>query len=137
MLPGLRPFRQNEPVLAPALAWGALRFFFPEDVGRLRPEQLSVKDRLFAQALLVAAIDESRRHGPPEDPKAVILVAAGSIRLVPVARRVATFGAGAWFDVAVPEEGDPARIDEQARADVSTRYRAGWLARVMGAPLLY
>jgi hypothetical protein len=136
MVHGLRPFGRNELVLGPAQGWEVLRFFFPEDVGRIRPEKLSVEDRLFAQALLVAAIDETRRHGPAEHPEEVPLVAAGMIRLLPVARRVAALGTNAWFDVAAPEGCDPARIDEQARADVSTRHRAGWIAHVKGAPLL-
>lgn len=133
---GLRRFAPAELTLSPAAAWEALRFFFPADVVGIYPEDLSLEDRCFAQALLVAALDETRSLGPPPAPEATPLVAAGWVRLRPVVARLVARGRAEWFASPVPEGADPARIDEPARASVSIRYRAGWTAHVRGGPLL-
>ena len=133
---GLRRFSDREVLLAPQAAWEVLRFFFPADVVGIYPEDLDSRDRAFAQALLVAAIDETRALGAPEGPDGVPLVAAGYVRIRPVAVRVVARGPSEWFSVAVSEGSDGARIDEPARAAVSIRHRAGWLVHVRGGPLL-
>ena len=133
---GLRHFATGELVLPPLAAWEVLRFFFPGDVAGVSPEDLSVDDRLFAQALLVAALDETRALGVIEGPDEVPLVAAGWIRIRPIVARVVARGTGAWFAFEVPADGDAARVHETARAAVSIRYRAAWIAHVRGAPLL-
>jgi hypothetical protein len=133
---GLRRFTPAELLLPPPAAWEALRFFFPADVVGIYPEDLTLEDRLFAQALLVAALDETRSLGPAPGPEETPLVAAGWVRLRPVVARLVGRGRAEWFASPVPEGTDPARIDEPARASVSIRYRAGWIAHVHGGPLL-
>jgi hypothetical protein len=132
----LRRFSPRDLLFPPASAWEILRFFFPGDVVGIYPEDLSLEDRLFAQALLVAALDETRALGTREAAGEVPLVAAGYIRIRPVAARLVARAPETWFDLAAPEGGDAARIDETARAAVSIRHRAGWLAHVRGGPLL-
>ncbi len=133
---GLRAFSATELALPPRAAWEVLAFFFPADVVGIYPEDLGVEDRLFAQALLVAALDETRRLGAPEGPDGVPLVAAGWIRVRPVVERFVSRAPASWFEVAPPDGVGAGRIDEVARADVSIRYRAGWIAHVRGGPLL-
>jgi hypothetical protein len=136
MTTGLRHFSPFELVLPPLASWEVLRFFFPADVIGIYPEDLSVEDRLFAQGLLVAALDETRSLGAHEGPGEVPLVAAGFIRVRPIVARLVARAPAAWFAVPAPEDDDPARIVEPARARVSIRYRAGWIAHVHGGPLL-
>ena len=54
----LKHFSGSEIVLEDHEAWVILEFFFGGDVG-LKPGQITEKDRSFAQALLVEAIDKS------------------------------------------------------------------------------
>lgn len=136
MTVGLRRFSPRELALPPRAAWEVLRFFFPADVAGIYPEDLSCEDRLFAQALLVAAIDETRRQGIPAGLEGVPLFAAGWIRVRVVVEGLAARAPAAWFEIPVPEGGDGGRIDEPARAAVSIRHRAGWIAHVRGGPLL-
>jgi len=133
---GLRSFAPSELLLSPPAAWEVLRFFFPADVVGIYPEDLSFDDRLFAQALLVEALDETRALGAPEGPEGVPLVAAGWVRLHAVAARFAARAPKEWFALGAPDGGDVSRIDEPARAAVSIRYRAGWIAHVRRGPLL-
>ncbi len=133
---GLRPFSPREAFLPPDAALEILRFFFPNDVAGICPGDLSFEDRVFAQALLVAAIDETRALGTLEGPDEVPLVAAGYIRIRPIVARMVAASPAAWFRFAVPENADGARIVEAARATVSIRHRAGWIAHVQGCPLL-
>lgn len=136
MTTGLRRFPPAELLLPPAAAWEALRFFFPADVVGIYPEDLSFEDRLFAQALLVAALEETRALGVPPGPDETPLVAAGWVRVRPVVARLVARGRAEWFASPVPDGADPVRIDEPARASVSIRHRAGWIAHVHGGPLL-
>lgn len=136
MVHGLRRFSPRELVLAPPAAWEVLRFFFPGDMVGLYMEDLSVEDRLFAQGLLVAALDETRSLGTPPGPEETPLVAAGFVRIRAIVARVVARAPGEWFASLPPEGADAARIDEPSRAAVSIRHRAGWLAHVRGGPLL-
>ncbi|MCL4809337.1 MAG: hypothetical protein KJ062_16345 [Thermoanaerobaculia bacterium] len=136
MATGPRRFSPRELVLPPPAAWEVLRFFFPGDMVGLYTEDLSVEDRLFAQELLVAALDETRTVGAPVVPGETPLVAAGFVRIRAIAHRLVERAPGAWFSSPPPEGGDAARIDEPSRAAVSIRHRAGWLAHVRGGPLL-
>lgn len=133
---GLRRFLPFELLLSPAAAWEVLRFFFPGDVVGVYPEDLGVEERLFAQALLVAALDETRALGTLEETGSVPLVAAGWIRLHPIATRFVSRAPADWFSVAAAPDADATRIVEAARAAVSIRDRAGWMAHVRGGPLL-
>lgn len=133
---GLRRFSPAELLLTPSAAWEALRFFFPGDVVGIFPEDLTLDDRLFAQALLVAALDETRSLGAVPAPEETPLVAAGWVRLRPVVAQLVACGRAEWNSVPVPEGAEPVRIVEPARASVSIRYRAGWIAHVRGGPLL-
>jgi len=132
----LRRFSPAELLLPPSAAWEALRFFFPADVVGIYPEDLSLDDRLFAQALLVAALDETRSLGAVPAPEETSLVAAGWVRLRPVVVHVVAGARAGWFSLPVPEGADPVRIDEAARVSVSIRHRAAWIAHVRGGPLL-
>ncbi len=69
-------------------------------------------------------------------PEETPLVAAGWVRLRPVVAQLVACGRAEWFSFPVPEGTDPVRIDEPARASVSIRYRAAWIAHVRGGPLL-
>jgi hypothetical protein len=133
---GIRRFSPRELLLAPPAAWEILRFFFPGDMVGLYTEDLTVEDRLFAQGLLIAALDETRAFGAPVRPGETPLVAAGFVRIRAIVARVVARSPGAWFSCPPPEGGDAARIDEPSRAAVSIRHRAGWLAHVRGGPLL-
>jgi hypothetical protein len=133
---GLRRFLPAELLLAPPQAWEVLRFFFPADVVGIYPEDLTLEDRLFAQGLLVAAVDETRSLGAVPGAGETPLVAAGYVRLRPIAARVVARGRTEWFSCPAPEGADAARIDEPARASVSIRHRAGWISHVRGGPLL-
>ena len=133
---GLRPFSPREVILPEDAAWEVLRFFFPNDVVGIYPGDLAFEDRVFAQALLVAAVDETRTLGTLDAPDGVPLVASGYVRIRPIVARVVAAAPAAWFAVAVPVNGDGARIVESARATVSIRHRAGWIAHVHGGPLL-
>lgn len=136
MAHGLRRFSPRELLLAPAAAWEVLRFFFPGDMVGIYPEDLTFEDRLFAQGLLVAALDETRSLGVPPGPGETPLVAAGFVRIRAIAARLVARAPGSWFACVAPEGADAVRIDEPARASVSIRHRAGWLAHVRGGPLL-
>jgi hypothetical protein len=133
---GIRRFSPRELLLAPPAAWEVLRFFFPGDMVGLYTEDLSVEDRLFAQGLLFAALDETRAHGTSAAPGETPLVAAGFVRIRAIVARVVARSPAAWFSCPPAEGEDEARIDEAARAAVSIRHRAGWLAHVRGGPLL-
>jgi hypothetical protein len=132
----LRSFVPRDLLLAPPAAWEVLRFFFPGDDVGIYPEDLSVEDRLFAQALLVAAIDETRAMGVIEGPDETPLVASGWGRVRFIAARVAQAAPPEWFAHAAIEGADASRVHETARGAASARHRARWLAHVRGGPLL-
>lgn len=136
MAHGLLRFSPRELLLAPPAAWEILRFFFPGDMVGLYPEDLTIGDRLFAQGLLVAALDETRSLGVPTGEGETPLVAAGFVRIRAIVAGVVARAPGDWFGCPAREGADPSRIDEPARASVSIRHRAGWLAHVHGGPLL-
>lgn len=137
MVHGLRSFARGQLVLSPSDAREVLRFLFPVD--RLPDEkELTAADVAFAQGLLVEAVDEERRlrvEEPPEELPAAGRVAAGWGPVAPVLQAARKRFDPAWQSRPAVE-GLDAEISEQARAGVSTRFRALWLARLLGAPLV-
>lgn len=136
MVHGLRPFTRGQLVLSRSQAREILRFLFPAD--RLPPEgELTPADVAFAQGLLVAAVDEERRlrvEEPPEVLPAIERVAAGWGPVAPVLEAALRRFDPSWL-TRPAIEGVEAEISEPARAGVSTRFRALWLARLLGVPL--
>lgn len=134
---GLHAFSPRQLVLWPAEADAVLELFFPLD-GRPAPRALTFEDLAFAQGLLVAAVDEERRireEEPPEELPAVVRVAAGWPKARPLAHGVFRRTNPAWFHV--PEAPDESfELGEPARVNVSIRYRARWMVRMRGIPLL-
>ncbi len=137
MVHGLRPFARGQVVLSRPEAREVLRFLFPLD--RLPDEkELTEADLAFAQGLLVEAVDEERRlrvEEPPEELPAAERVAAGWGHAARALAAALKRFDPAWQSRPVIE-GLEAELSEQARAGVSTRFRALWLARLLGAPLI-
>ncbi len=135
---GLRPFKPEELVLSRAEAFALLAFFFPLEPPP-SPDALRIDDAAFAQALLVAALDEERRvraEEPDDLPPGVQRVAAAFGKVEKVVVAAARRCHPSWFRHADPFGGGPPAIGEAARARIAIPYRAEWLSHLRGAPLL-
>lgn len=141
MTHGLMSFGFGQLLLTPGDAHRVLEFFFPLDMRRVAADALTDDDRAFAQGMLVAALDETRRleagaPPPAEGEDAVPMVAAGWIRIQGLFRRFVARANPAWFANAPAPGIAPHVVTEVARARIAIPYRAIWISRSGGAPLL-
>jgi hypothetical protein len=134
---GLRYFDARQMLLSPAEAGAVLAFFFPCE-RKLPPPSLTFEDLSFAQGLLVETLDvESllRVEEPSDLPPEVERVATGWVDAKSLVVRFARRARPDWFRNPFPE-GAAVAVGEVARSRVAIRYRAIWIARLQGAPLL-
>lgn len=133
----LQHFAEAEIKLSQHDAFGALRFFWLEP-GCL-PQQLTVEDRGFAQALLVEAIDRSYEMGFVEilfrSFYGKIPASFSSVR--DMAKAFAKAAAKHWFQYATRKDLEDPQIYENVRRKIAVNFRSVWRIRIETGELSY
>jgi hypothetical protein len=135
----LRHFSPSEIVLTPDETRDVLRFFWPEtDFDRLGP--LTDRDREFAQALLLEAVDASCSMNVVENiyrsffmkvPGSFAQIRKAAVKIARKAIEDRLFGRCKNLDLA------KVRIYESIRRTIALKHRSSWEIRQQGGELTY
>lgn len=133
----LKHFNENEVKLSQHEAFAVLRFFWLEP--GLSPQQLTVEDRAFAQALLVEGIDRSYEMGFVE------IIFREFYGKVPtsfsfIRDLVKSFGKAAakhWFKHASGKDLEDPQIYESIRRKLAVNFLSVWQVRIQTGELTY
>lgn len=133
----LKHFNESEVKLSQHDAFAVLRFFWLEP--GVAPQQLTLQDRAFAQALLVEAIDRSYDMGYVE---IIFRTFYGKIPTSFAAIRdlVKSFAKAAakhWFEHATGKDLQDPKIYESVRRTLAANFRSVWQIRVQTGELTY
>jgi len=133
----LQRFGESEIKLNQHDAFSALRFFWLEP--GLSPQQLTVEDRGFAQALLVEAIDRSYEMGFVEilfrSFYGKIPASFSSVR--DMVKAFAKAAAKHWFKHATRKDLEDPQIYESVRRKIAVNFRSVWRIRIETGELTY
>ena len=133
----LRHFSADELIFDQQECFAILRFFFI-DVG-IQAASLTVRDRSFAQALLVEAVDASYRMGYAE----IIFdqfFGKTSVSLADMRKLARSFlehAAERWFRHATRSDLSDPKIYESVRATLARNARSAWRVRLATDELTY
>jgi hypothetical protein len=133
----LQQFSESELKLTQHDAFVVLRFFWLEP--GILPQQLTVQDRAFAQALLVEAIDRSYDMGYVEiifrNFYGKLPESFESIR--DMVKSFAKAAAEHWFEHATGKDLENPKIYESVRRVLSANFYSVWQIRVQTGELTY
>ncbi len=126
---GLKHFNKTELKLTREQAWRVLRFFWPET--SVNPGALTDEDCMFAQAVLVEAIDGSYQMGFVEilfrSSYMKVLVTFGDIK--EMVKYFCKSAAKHWFKHATGRDLTNPQIYEAVRRQLSLNFRTVWILR--------
>ena len=133
----LRQFKQDELLFDQGQSWSILKFFFL-DPG-VQPNSLTTKDRAFAQALLVEAIDASYDMGFIEIIFSVFMnkTPASTKGIAKLMKKFLEKTAEHWFRHATKDNLRNPRIYESVRVSLARNFSTPWRIRRNGLPLDY
>lgn len=133
----LQHFGESEIKLSQQDAFSILRFFWLEP--GLLPQQLTIQDRGFAQALLVEAIDRSYEMGFVEilfrNFYGKIPTSFSAIR--DLVKSFARAAAKHWFKHATGKDLEDPKIYESIRCKIAVNFRSVWKIRLETDELTY
>lgn len=130
----LKKFSRSEIALTHQEAWQVLVFFFGGNASSL-PGGLTDNDRSFAQALLIEAVDASRRLGWLHQLMSATLRPNASITAV--LRRLAVAATRDWLSSGNPADFKDAKIYSMAKNQLTLNWRSAWQIRIITGDPVY
>jgi hypothetical protein len=123
----LRKFEASEIVLTHQEAWQVLVFFFGGNAG-IVPGWLNDNDRSFAQALLIEAVDASKRVGWIKSLWTSTVNPGASIQ--GILAKLAMKAARDWLKSCEPTDLKRAEIHLMVKNQLTLNWKSAWLIRV-------
>ncbi len=130
-------FDKKDIIITQDEAWNVLRFFWPNT--NVNPGGMTDKDKAFAQALLVEAIDTSYKMGFVEIIYRIFYmkVSPSFKKIYKMVRKFAVKALKHWFKHATGEDLKNPKIYESVRKDLARNFHSSWSIREQTGELTY